>query len=293
MTLDPPSRKELYPNMCVTHINPEVEEFKKKLALKNNEITLILKLGVKEREIALSHGISKWSDNRLNATILNINKETEKYALVNLILDTNRKEAPRTTTKIAQLCQKGDMYVDFETSSMYEFASDYLFMIGYAVERNATFCGLVVSEITLADELKIFNEFVQAIKALNICRIIHWGDHEKCVCKKIAQRHDISGVPDHIVWVDLCKTIQQLPFIPKGAFNFKLKSVAKAMHSYGMINTVWSSQCQDGQNAMFDAFIAFKVEDNDTLKDILEYNRVDVVSMMEIYRYLSSMFDKL
>ena len=68
----------------------------------------------------------------------------------------------------------------------------------------------------------------------------------------------------------------------------KLKTVARAMHARGMIDTLWSSDCQNGRDAMYIAYNALIDEDRDVIDDIARYNEVDVKVTMEIWRFLAS-----
>ena len=291
MTLSPPSHPELYPNMNgdeAKHRNQHVQDIKKKLAHQNGEITMVLHLGTKDRKTALSKGITTWKDDRLTADLLGISKKTKKYRQVNKVLHINRGADPVVDVDaIPKLARSEDMYVDFETSGMYQYASDYLFMIGYATVSNDSFVGLVVSEPTLEEEARIFQAFVDEIRAKKIKRLLHWAPHEKNVCVKLKARHGIE-IPSEVKWIDLRAQIEASDFLPKGAFDYKLKSVAKAMYSHNMIQTVWQSSCQDGLTAMYEAYEAYRTEDKKMLNDILDYNRVDVVTMMEIWKYLQS-----
>jgi uncharacterized protein YprB with RNaseH-like and TPR domain len=288
MCIDPPSHPNLYPNMCTEpHKNPTVAEQKRELALKNDEITLICNVGIKHRRHALSKGITKWSQNDLCSQTLGMNTKTKTSQLVDAILRANRAADPLVDqSKIPEFCNAYDMFVDFETSSMYEW-SNYLFMIGYCMEQSSNFTGLVAKEPSLAEEQRIFKQFVDAINEKAVRRIVHYSSHEKIVCEHLKRRHGF-GIPESVEWVDLRTHIENIHFIPKGALNFKLKSVVKAMHKWNMLETVWTSDCKDGEEAMFDSFVAYKVNDTRALADVLEYNRVDVVSMMEIWRYLKS-----
>lgn len=291
LCIDPPSHHKLYPNMCRDHPNIAVQRMKKKLAEQNDEITQLYNVGTEQRRLALHQGITKWSDPRMSAHVLGIKGTTKLATNVNAILLANRSEDPIVERdSVPLLCNITDMFVDFETSSLYKNMPDYLFMIGYCISRKENFTGIVVSTPTLAEEARIFTEFIDAIKQHNIKRIVHYSAHEKTICTKLKHRHGF-GIPESVVFVDMLKHILDVSFVPKGALNFKLKTIVKCMYHWGMVDTVWTTHCKDGQDAMFDAFVAYRVNDTKTLSDILEYNRVDVISMMEVWRYMKSLND--
>jgi hypothetical protein len=60
-SVNPPTRKELYPNMCVE--SGKYQREKEKIALQIGDITSIYYYGVKNRDNALSSGIKSWKDN--------------------------------------------------------------------------------------------------------------------------------------------------------------------------------------------------------------------------------------
>lgn len=287
MCIDPPSRPELYPNMCVQS-NDSVQSAKKRLAFCNEEITLIRNLGVEQREHARKQGITRWSDPRLSAETAGLDPKKERGAIVDAILEANRGSAPEVdTATIPTQCADGDLFVDIETSSMYPPNKDFVFMIGYGW-KNDQFKILTVKEPTLEEERRIVEEFVQDASRMGISRILHWAPHELKVFRQVEERHTALNIVEHFVWIDMCQALQAMRWCPKGAMSFSLKSFAPAMHKLKMIDTIWSSECQDGLSAMFDAYLAYNTSAHDVIKDIEDYNRVDVVSTMQIWRYLDS-----
>ena len=74
-----------------------------------------------------------------------------------------------------------------------------------------------------------------------------------------------------------------------GALNFSLKTIAKKMYEYDMINTIWDvSECMNGQDAMFKSWQMYTTKDidNKTFQDIIKYNEVDCKTMYEMLNYL-------
>lgn len=69
--------------------------------------------------------------------------------------------------------------------------------------------------------------------------------------EKDPRRVKLEQMMDQIEWFDLCKFMRDECWIARGCLNFGLKSVAKAMHGYGMIDQIWPKhQIADGMNAM-------------------------------------------
>lgn len=84
----PLSRPELYPNMSNTHDYPW-RKIKEEIAEKNHELTSLWSVGVRERKIAHSKGIYKWSSKRCRATTMDVKgKHTQR--VLDEILKTNR-----------------------------------------------------------------------------------------------------------------------------------------------------------------------------------------------------------
>ena len=60
------------------------------------------------------------------------------------------------------------------------------------------------------------------------------------------------------------------------------------MFNEGMIDIIWESECTNGEDAMWQGYKAILMRRGDVMKDIIAYNRVDVVSMMQIWQYTSA-----
>lgn len=93
--------------------------------------------------------------------------------------------------------------------------------------------------------------------------------------------------------VDLYQVFLNEPIVVKGALNYSLKSIAKAMFEFKLINTIWdsNSQCANGLNAMLIAHNIYSKTKNVTneipmMKEIEKYNEIDCKCLWEIIRYL-------
>jgi hypothetical protein len=100
--LDPPSRLELYPNMCVDSGNWNVE--KEKIADRIGEITNIWNVGVKNRNIAIKNGITNWRDKKCNTTA--INSRGVRSTTIDAIMDINRQNKDKIRPSVI----KNNMY---------------------------------------------------------------------------------------------------------------------------------------------------------------------------------------
>ena len=280
------SSPELKPNMVAKNENSNIQKIKHKLAIECEELTLIKYVGVKERELANKRGIFKWSDPNLTSSVMGFKEGGCKARLVDIILDANRSP-PEVfdNVKIRSSCQKGDAFIDLETSCLYD-VSNYIFMIGLGWNEGE-FEQFTVENPNGDEEKRIVDNLFRRLIELDIRRLLHWASHEYVVFKTIDKRH-ATKFTEHFEFVDMCAQIDALGFCPKGAFNLSLKTVVPAMHAHGMIQTVWSSDCQDGREAMYNAQHAYNIKDKNILDDIGKYNKVDVEVTMEIWRFLAS-----
>lgn len=277
---------ELQPNMVAKNANAGIQKIKHKLAIECEELTLIKHVGIKERQLANERGIFKWSDPNLNSSVMGFKQDGSKARLVDIILNANRSP-PEVfdRAKIRRSCQKGDAFIDLETSCLYGVIN-YIFMIGIGWNENE-FEQFTVETPTADEERRIVDNLFRRLVELDIRRLLHWAPHERVVFGTIDVRHS-TKFTERFEFVDMCAQIEALGFCPKGAFNLSLKSVAPAMHAHGMIQTLWSSDCQDGHEAMYNAQYAYSVKDKNILADIGNYNKVDVQVTMEIWRFLAS-----
>ncbi len=85
-----------------------------------------------------------------------------------------------------------------------------------------------------------------------------------------------------------------MPVTVKGAFNFSLKSLAKAMHAAGLIETTWGDGPTDGLGAMVGAWwcdaeaarVGGSMRDFELMREIERYNEVDCRAMAELVAWL-------
>ena len=83
------------------------------------------------------------------------------------------------------------------------------------------------------------------------------------------------------------------PIVIKDCFNFGLKNIAKTMKKHGLINTTLNTECNCGVSAMILAHNFYErtdktsgVTNNETMKQIIDYNKFDVEVLYDILNYL-------
>lgn len=309
-THDPPSDPRIFPNMCNTN-DGIYNKVKNQIADKYNEITQIPQCGINNRKNAFKKNIKSWMDPNCNTKILGITGEKTKK-LVNNILKFNRKGTDKISVKKINSdnnnwrdSTKLTLYVDFETIGSMLLKShnntnigidgDFIFMIGIGWQlpnkKEWNYKCYYCDEISLTEEYKIMQQLTNKIKELENCfgssNIFHWSNAEVTQYNKINFRY--GNIFPKLCWVDLMKFFKENDIYILGALNFSLKTIAKKMYEYDMIDTIWDkSDCMNGQDAMFKSWQMYTTKDidNKTFEAIIKYNEVDCKTMYEMLNYL-------
>lgn len=339
----PPTVSELYPNMNNKYDSP-YHNIKTEIADNNKELTDIYMVGVKNRQIAHKKQIFQWTDERCNAKSLGINGN-KVGPLVDAILQINRDTSRQNInpSKIKnndfkwQTVSEIDFYIDFETINgafyhqeidLYDAREDngVIFMIGVGYKEDDVWLykSFSMTCFSQLEEKRIVQDFIEFIddrvkmymdknKIYNRGKVkpslFHWGHAERTIFRSTNQRHGNiwSNWINTIQFIDFCDIIKKEPIVIKGAKNFGLKDIAKAMKKHGYIVSSWSHEGpSDGLSAMFEAAEYYRFMDkyNKMLKEeqiknhddysshihnflnITKYNEIDCKAMMEIINYL-------
>jgi hypothetical protein len=299
-SVNPPSRIELYPNMCVDSGKWNCE--KEKIADKIGEITNIWYVGVKNRDFVVEKGVTSWRDPECTTKNMNINGVRAKT--IDAILDINRQNNDKIRPSIIksnfsdwrQECN--ELYVDFETLSdiFSEFSSlpkqpktDMIFMIGIGWSESGQwrYKNFTCLKATHEEEHRIMNEFIDFVLERGNPKIHYWHA-EKTFWNSAEARQEL--ISNSWKWTDLCKLFQEEPIVIKDCFKFGLKSIARAMRKHGMISTQNESECGNGATAMIRAWKAYSecedVKNSNEMKDIIKYNEFDCKVLWEILTFL-------
>ena len=322
-----PNHDNLYPNMK-NMSDGKYRKVKNFLADRNHEITNIWKCGVKNRNNAFKKNIRKWSDSKLNSSILSINGKDAN--IIDMMLNLNRSNSdilikPKIIeTNLNNWRDINDLafYLDFETVNQTTFelkswldteinyisTNDLIFMIGigYSINNKWSYESFIVKDLSDEEQINIIYQMFNFIE--NICHknlaentntqnvnIYHWSNFEQIVLTKLCAKYTIS-LPIY-TWTDILKIFHDEPIIVKGALNFSLKSIGKAMYDNKLIDVYWDdSECKSGLDAMFQAYqiynkldltdITTSIYDNKQMKIINKYNEIDCKIMWAILNYL-------
>lgn len=290
MVYDPPSCLELYPNMRHVTLDKELQREKSELAKKNSELTCMAGVSAAKRNaMKQNHGVDRMDDPKLTVECLIPESEKAKRITVGALIDAIKREKDITPLTNIKEYREGDAGLDFETLKPgYEgWEISFLFMIGFAYKNDDCFEGIRVTKITKEEQLRILNYFLERVEELKIQRLIHWGNHEFMIFEKLEKYYDMS-ILNRFEMIDLNDITKSIPWAPKGAFDYSVKSFGKALYESNLIDTTWTTACTDGSSAAYEAGVAYLQEDFEELDDIQEYNRIDVIVMMQIYNYMRS-----
>jgi predicted RecB family nuclease len=301
LCVDPPNDPRLYPNMKNT-FDSEYHTVKKDLANKNKEITLLYSVGKRSRDLALSQGIERWDDPNINSAVLGINQKSKLASLIDGIIDINKLDNQENIT-YAKLSNFGNWktskvkcYVDIETIGKTVYSldierSNFIFMIGLGVQIGSKWEFNVFTAKTLdsGEEQRIIKEFNLCMNQIQekyssskLIPVFHWSNYENTNLRPYV------NISDKFEFFDMCKWFKDDEICVKGAFDFKLKSVTRALHKAGLTEISWDDSVSGGLDAMNQAYIYYKsnLTDKKIIQDIEYYNQIDCRSMAEIHNIL-------
>ena len=314
--LNPPSRKELYPNMNVDSIY--WYRAKEEIAQELGEITMLWQCGIRNREKAFENGVRSWRDRNCNSEILGVGKSYSP--VVNKLIEINRDSNEKILPKVIEnnigewkntTCD--DLFVDFETFSDICQSFDDLprqnklhmiFMIGVGyIENNEwKYLNFTCEKNTLEEEYRIMDEFSKFVNSRRNPKLFYWHaeknfwnkssdiQFEKVLYTERKRNNIINNWDLEDEWIDMATIFRKEPVVIKGCFSYGLKPLSKAMREHNMITTKLESECCSGLMAMIKAWNCYKNKldplDAPVMKDILTYNEFDCKVMWDMITYL-------
>jgi predicted RecB family nuclease len=308
-----PNNINMYPNMC--NHDPKFNYVKNYLATKNHEITNIWMCGPKHRTNALKNGIDKWSDSKLNSQILGFSGKIGNTIDLMLKINNNNENTIYPNNITSTLYDWRDrnklsFYIDFETLNPQTFTlrndenntdtNDIIFMIGvgYSINNEWNYKCFIVDDLSNENQIKIINnmfDYIKIISQINnydyqTVNLYHWSQFEPNILSKLCTKYNI--ILPVMNWADILKIFHEEPIIIKGALNFSLKTVGKALNNMGLIKDFWieNSNVKNGLDAMFQAYQLYQntkdINENEIMKEIIKYNEIDCSIMWEILNVL-------
>ena len=311
----PLPRQELYPNMCNHHDFP-YHNIKKTFAEKNNDLTLLWNVGPKQRRFANSQGVFDWKDKNCTPETLGVNGE-KRAKVLSRILEANHSEVRNIYPKYIENNFGGwkenkglELYVDFETTCSvfrdmdelpFNNGTSLIFLIGagyiHPKTGNWIYEKFIVDQISEKEESRICIEFVNFIEKLKrdfkvkTAKVWHYSGAEPSCWRRFEKRNREYFVN----WTDLLKVFMVEPIGIKDVLSYGLKSVTKALHAHGYIQTNYDeSSIGGGSDAAIGAFRAnlecgkngSSFAHHEIATEIIKYNEIDCKVLMEILSYL-------
>ena len=304
-----PSCIELYPNMNNKQSYWETE--KKKLAEKIKEITLIWKISCEDRNRLINIGINTWDNLYLLKNLYEL-KDSSTKIIQEKIIHMNKydnliiepRNISRNFKEILHPSSSIEFVLDIESVLNLETKGNYfnneqsdelpnICIIGLIIMNGTeyTFKDFTIEDLTIESEKKNINNWINFISKYDIIKIYHWGHAEKTYIENIHKRFPDIKLP-RMLLIDLLHYYRQEPIIIKNCFNFSLKTIGKNMYKHGMIKSTWS-ETDNGLDAMIKfKELCLQKDKNIPLKryneisEIIEYNKMDCVILMEILQYL-------
>jgi hypothetical protein len=296
------------------------------------EITQVWNCSEKERKIYFNKHLRYPEYDNCSSKELEIKGKTgEILDEIFYINSKNNNCKIKNVPKNNPLKDKFKFYIDFETindSVLTEFENfpiadkeSYIFQIGIGyfdpILQIFLYKSFIVDRINKEEELRICNELLNYINEvitkfkIEDYRIVHWSVAEPSYWKKVSE--NLSNLQSK--FYDLLPFFKSNMIVVRGALDYSLKSIAKAMYKLEYIKTSWeidneenkNSKCLDGKMAMIGAYLANKdviaSEEADLANtkldgkiknlgesldaiEIIKYNEVDCKVLYEILNFL-------
>lgn len=289
---------ELYPNMKAHGEN----SFKAGFAEGLGEITSLWYCGLKERQKAFQQGIKSWKDE--NFTSQTVGFKGDRAKILDAILEVNRGSdlilplKMTNMTKAIQRVNKREFFVDFETIPEF-LGEERIFMISAGwiehdldLEEHWRCETFVLESLSDESEMKMAQAFLSLIG--DDSELYHWADAEFHIWENFCLRHRKYNDPKFHIrerWTDLLFVFKQEPITVKGAFNFSLKSIVKALSA--TIGLSYQGEVKDGLTAAVHAvnhYNQFKLyQPTPEMREIVKYNQLDCEALWKILGLLRDM----
>ena len=298
-SISPPSREELYPNMC--HDAGIWQKHKEQIAYDIGDITTVWYCGIKHRKIGMENGIYSWRDPECTSDSIGMNGV--RAHIIDDILDINRQNVDKIRPeKISHNVNNwknigNEMFVDFETLADIfsplsdlpkQVNTDMIFMIGVwykkirSCKRNVKhkLCApkweykrFTAKNTTYEEEYRIMDMFNKFVKKQNNPKLWYWCADKRFWIKSEKRQYDrainnnMRGRCRNISnwtmeWTDLCDLFKNTPIVIKECFKYSLKPIAKAMKKHGLISTQIESECASGMVAMVNAWKCYQDDED-------------------------------
>jgi hypothetical protein len=310
--LPEPSVPELYPHARNRRDAPW-HRAKREIAEALQELTLLPGISPERRLHAHARGIRRWGDPEASSATLGVTA-ADAAARLDIVLAANRSSSPLVLPEVIADHSEWrepapvEFFVDFETTA--DFGDAGLRFIaqrgcGRAGKEGWEFDQWTVDALTHSEEGRIIGEWIERMSELcrasgidlSTARICHWSGAERFAFahayRSALVRHPGNVWPESLPWFDVLGTVfRRIPIGISGAFDYGLKSIGKAMHQAGLVETTWEDDSLDGLAAMVGFVRAAEggasLPTHPLIRRIGRYNEVDCRVMMEALSWMRS-----
>jgi hypothetical protein len=287
-------------------------------------------VGVGGRERLAAEGVRDWHDPGLDPAVAGL--KGKRIGTLKAILDINRDDdGPGVLPDVVRAGASRwrtpgplEFYVDFETVSNVDddFARiplqnghTRIFMVGcgHIEDGEWKFSCFISDDLSAEAEARMIDAWYAHMEAVTARlapgsspMVFHWSAAEPGTLNsnfKSAQARHPEKMWPPINWFDFLQEVMRTePVVVRGAMNFGLKPIVKALHAQGLIQTTWPEGSMDGLGAMVGAWrcaeeaeaggVAFsenpRMVGRGGIEDygIKQYNEVDCKSMQEVVAFL-------
>ena len=305
--LFPPSRPELYPNLCVD--SGKWNDYKKEIAYKLGDISLLWNCGVKHRDNAFKKGVASWRDVKCNSELLGLKGNIGKIVDRMITVNTQHTELiyPTTIKNKKLIRNQNELFVDFETISNIfddfstlplQNSTELIFMIGvgWETENGWNYESFKCDRLSIEEELRILTEFLEFMKRFKKPLVRYWYAEKNFWNRALARHNSLNTKNINIKWSDFSTFLKKENIVIKGCFSYKLKDIAENMEKNGMIAVSQKNNIYDnGIDAMYNAWKYYSDAINnegcsDTIKNIEKYNEIDCKILYEMVKYFRNYY---
>jgi hypothetical protein len=259
------------PNM--KHRGTSWDTEKAVLAEQKHEITKVYRCTVNHRTLAWKQGLHSWKE----CTAEQLGFQQKTADIINAILDINRN----TSQDWIKIHDQVGLYslvhepVDTFCYVDFEWVNNSIYLIGL-------FDNVVGYQALWADTLTDSQDIVKTFEEIIGDRPIVYWYAEKTRWKSEMERLQHVTTIKESQWMDLHRIFHD-GIVVRGAFDFKLKNVAKAFFDQGhMPYFIDDFECQNGADSIILAQEYYKTRSPETRDNIEKYNRFDCESLSVI-----------
>ena len=304
-----PERWEMTPNMHATALTPW-DATLRDIAAKTGEMTQLYYCSQRMKRRAFQRGLRSFHDmhgygelSELQSRIVWANHPSNRDGA--RVQPRRLRHNGAAAQRLRELARAPWFATDFETVLTSDPPRQWIFMIATTLyvpaQRRTIEHHITLRNLTEEEQESLVKEWLEWVEqqarayGANAERIpmLHWSKAEPC----FLARAQCGGSRDDarrcaaLQWVDVLDMFKQEEIVVAGALDYKLKSIAKALHRLGHIATSWEEALQSGYAATRLAQRVYatrrtRQQHEAALADIRKYNQIDTRVLVEIVHFL-------